>query len=179
MTLKGEWSSETTYSVGDVARYASREFYQCIRPCKAGTPCADALYWLPLPSPLAECVKMIMDMIAVVKDEIETDVGSDFAMVAPEYTKTTYSKGAVVRHSGKLYKAKAAIETAENWTAAHWDETTVGAEVAALNAAAETIPTNINDEGVTLTSGGHDYLVTVDASGEDPEVIATLIEEET
>ena len=40
------------------------------------------------------------------------------------------------------------------------------------------IPTNIDDEGITLKSGDNEYLVSIDASGDDPEVVATLIEEE-
>lgn len=47
------------------------------------------------------------------------------AWIAPEYTKTTYAKNQLVMHEGKLYYAKAAIGTAENWTASHWQETTI------------------------------------------------------
>lgn len=109
MTLKGEWSADTAYSVGDVARYSNGNFYQMVRPGKAGTPCPDALFWNVLPSPLQECAKMIMDMVAGIEAKI---------------------------------------------------------------------PTNIDDEGIVLKSGDDEYLVSVDASGEDPEVVATLIEEE-
>jgi hypothetical protein len=49
----------------------------------------------------------------------------------------------------------------------------------ALTAAAATIPTNIDDEGIVLKSGDNEYLVSVDATGETPEVVAELIEEET
>ena len=51
------------------------------------------------------------------------------AWVAPEYTKTTYAKNQLVMHEGKLYYAKAAIGTAENWTASHWQETTLAAVI--------------------------------------------------
>lgn len=40
------------------------------------------------------------------------------------------------------------------------------------------IPTNIDGEGITLTSGDDDYLITVDASGDDPELAVTKIVEE-
>lgn len=40
------------------------------------------------------------------------------------------------------------------------------------------IPTNINDESIVLKSGDNEYLVSVDATGDTPEVIAELIEEE-
>lgn len=52
------------------------------------------------------------------------------ANIAPEYDKTsTYAKDALVIYEGKLYKAKSAILTAEAWTAAHWDETTISANL--------------------------------------------------
>ena len=52
--------------------------------------------------------------------------------IAPEYDKTaTYAKDALVIYDGKLYAAKAAIETAEAWTPAHWEERTIAAAVAA------------------------------------------------
>ena len=41
------------------------------------------------------------------------------------------------------------------------------------------IPTNISDEAITLTSGDDEYLVTVDASGDEPELAVTKVEEET
>ena len=49
------------------------------------------------------------------------------AWIAPEYTKTTYAKNQLVMHEGKLYYAKSAIGSAENWTASHWTETTIAA----------------------------------------------------
>ena len=41
------------------------------------------------------------------------------------------------------------------------------------------IPTNIDDEGIVLKSGDNEYLVSVDATGDTPDVIAELIEAET
>lgn len=48
-----------------------------------------------------------------------------------------------------------------------------------IAAIAQTIPTNIDDEGIVL-KGTEDaeYLITVDDSGETPELDVTLIEEE-
>lgn len=40
-----------------------------------------------------------------------------------------------------------------------------------------TIPKNIDDEGVVLKSGDNEYLITVDDSGDTPELAVTLIEE--
>ena len=108
MTLKGEWSDDVTYSVGDVARYSNGIFYQMVRPGNAGVPCADALFWNILPSPLQEAAKMVMDMIGVVEAKI---------------------------------------------------------------------PTNIDNEAVTLSTATADYLITVDDSGDDPELTVTAITE--
>ena len=108
MTLKGEWSSVASYDASDVARYSNGTIYGCVK-ANTGAPCADALYWNPLSSPLQECAKMILDMVAGIEANI---------------------------------------------------------------------PTNIDDESIVLKSGDNEYLVSVDASGDDPEVVATLIEEE-
>ena len=40
------------------------------------------------------------------------------------------------------------------------------------------IPTNISDEAITLSTETADYLVTVDDSGDTPELAVTAIEEE-
>lgn len=44
-------------------------------------------------------------------------------------TKTDV-KDALVIYEGELYAAKAAIETAEAWTAAHWEKRTIAAAIA-------------------------------------------------
>ena len=173
MTLKGEWNSDTTYAVGDAARYPNGIFYQLVRPASAGTPCADALYWNILPSPLQECAKMIMDIAAALKAEIESGIASDLAMIAPEYTKTTYSKGDIRTHEGKLYKAKDNIGTAEDWTSSHWDEITVGGQIVALDSAVATIPTNIDEDSISLKTATSEYVITVDDSGDTPELVLT------
>lgn len=53
------------------------------------------------------------------------------AYIAPQYSATaTYSAKDLVFHNGVLYKAKSNIGTAEAWTAAHWEATTVAAVLA-------------------------------------------------
>ena len=62
----------------------------------------------------------------------DSGAASVSAMIAPAYSAaSTYAKDALVTHEGKLYKAKDAIGTAEAWTAAHWDETTLAAVISA------------------------------------------------
>ena len=51
------------------------------------------------------------------------------AQIAPDYDSTApYRKNQLVMQSKVLYRAKQDITTAEEWTAAHWEETTVAAE---------------------------------------------------
>ena len=47
-----------------------------------------------------------------------------------------------------------------------------------VKTAVATIPTNINDEAITLSTDTADYLITVDDSGDTPELTVTAIEEE-
>ena len=170
MNYKGAWDSGTDYSAGDVVVFTDNVAYVAVNDPPAGTTPHDTHFWNRVDQPIQEVIVMFYETlseIASVKDEI-----------APAYSKTTYSKGDIVSHSGKLYEAKADIGTAEDWTAAHWQEITIGATLTALNAAAATIPDNINDEAITLSTATADYLITVDDSGETPELDVTAIEEE-
>lgn len=106
MTLKGEFNSGTSYSVGDIVRYTDDVIYYLFKPCAAGTPCTDSLYWNRLEEPYYSCAKMVLDAMAL-------------------------------------------------------------------------IPNNISDEAITLSTETADYLITVDDSGDTPELAVTAIEEET
>lgn len=77
----------------------------------------------------------LTDGVLLYKDAagVETEVGTASsvlsllaALIAPVYSKKNFSAGDLCIHEGKLYTAKNNI-TAENWTAAHWTETTVSA----------------------------------------------------
>ena len=58
-------------------------------------------------------------------------LGENFA---DEYDSTaTYADGEYCIYSNVLYKCISAIETAEAWTAAHWEAVTVGEELSDLN----------------------------------------------
>lgn len=53
---------------------------------------------------------------------------------AAEYSASgIYAAGAFCTHGAKLYKCSTAITSAEAWTAAHWTETTVFAELSAIS----------------------------------------------
>ena len=54
-------------------------------------------------------------------------------MIAPEYSSTSiYNVGDYVVQSDKLYKCINAIESAEEWTPAHWNQVSIGKEVSDL-----------------------------------------------
>ena len=134
MNYKGAYSGTPKYNIGDVVVFENVPFY-LFNEAAAGTKPHDTHCWARLPQPLADVVIMFHSMLTTVNSSIstaQTTANNVSKMIAPEYTKTTYAEGAHVTHSGKLYVAKADIETAENWTAAHWDEVTVGAEILAL-----------------------------------------------
>ncbi len=66
---------------------------------------------------------------------------NDSKKISDRYQKKTYVKGATCIYGDTLYRAKADITTAEEWTAAHWEETNMetiraemAAEVSSLNA---------------------------------------------
>ena len=50
--------------------------------------------------------------------------------------------------------------------------------VGALDTAVAGIPKNIDDESISLKAGDNEYLITVDDSGETPELAVELIEAE-
>ena len=109
MKLKGDWSGDVGYSVGDVLRYTDGKVYHLQRPCSAGVPPVNTLYWGEADAITTACALFALDAVDM---------------------------------------AKAAI------------------------------PTNISDEAITLSTETADYLITVDDSGETPELTVTAIEEE-
>jgi len=83
--------------------------------------------------------------------------------LADEYSASkTYAVGDFVMHLDKLYRCKTAITTAEAWTAAHWEETSMGEETSALKSA---IVTKAEEDGYyeELTAGSAEQLVSTEA----------------
>ena len=59
---------------------------------------------------------------------------SDIAVIADPYNPdNTYAARAYCTHEGGFYKSNQAIDVAEAWTPSHWTQTTVAAELSALN----------------------------------------------
>ena len=66
--------------------------------------------------------------------------------LADEYSASqTYAVGDFVMHLDKLYRCKTAITTAEAWTAAHWEETSMGEETSALKSALDSAESRLYD----------------------------------
>lgn len=169
MKLKGDWDSGTSYSVGDVVRYTDGVIYHLQKPCAAGITPLDTLYWGKADSMTAQAALFALDAVGIAGSNTETEEAKVSALIAPEYSKKTYNAGDLVTHNKKLYKAKADINPADNaWTAAHWDETTVGA----------VIPKNISSDAISLMDGTDEYIITVDATGEEPALDVQIVTEE-
>ena len=112
MTLKGDYSGGTSYNVKDVVRWGNGEIYVLLKPCAAGNPPPDTLYWGKISGAIGEVISMMIDLMNT------------------------------------------------------------------MNTAIATIPANINDESIVLTSGDNEYLISVDATGDTPELAVELIEPE-
>ncbi len=134
MNYKGAYAGGTGYSVGDVVVFGDVA-YELFKAAAAGTSPHDTHYWRRVIQPTQDMVMLFHSMLNTMNGTIASQGTAESnlsKMIAPEYSKTTYAAHALVTKGGKLYYAKAAIEEAENWTAAHWQETTVGAEILAL-----------------------------------------------
>jgi len=118
--LKGYYSDNTSYNVGDVVIDTSvNGVYHLQKPCAKGTKPADNRYWGQLNQIAAEIVLLFAGQFA--------DLWSD---------------------------------------------------VADLQTAVASIPKNIDAESISLKSGDDEYLITVDATGDTPELAVEKIVEE-
>ena len=136
MKYKGAYSGSTNYSVGAVVVYTDGVAYEKFAASGAGVTPHDTHVWKRVPQPMQDVVLMFHSMISDMNINIsasKTTENNLSKMIAPEYSKKTYSAYDMVTHNGKLYYAKDDISPADSsWTAAHWQETTIGAEIAAL-----------------------------------------------
>lgn len=139
MNYRGAYNPGVSYRVGDVVVFTDGIPYCLQNPASAGTTCHDVRYWGILPRPVADIVIMMHNMLTGLEADAAASSAAETAisaMIAPEYTKKTYNEGEVVTHGGKLYAAKADIDPADaSWTAAHWEQTSVAALIAAVTPA--------------------------------------------
>lgn len=80
-----------------------------------------------------------------------TDATPD--LITKDYSELTFpvAEGKLCYHSGLLYKANQAIATSEEWTAAHWTQTTIETEITKTRKVYNTVADMLDDE--TLTAG--------------------------
>ena len=72
--------------------------------------------------------------------------------IAPTYDSTlTYTKGEVVEYSGKIYRAKQDISTAETWDSTHWSQISVASGFVDLDKAQVITGNKTFDQGSALS----------------------------
>lgn len=78
MKLKGTWSPETKYAIGDVVVYPiDNGVYHLQKLCSAGTTPFDSLYWRRLGQEAAEIVIMMMDMFDELFNRIPSNINEE------------------------------------------------------------------------------------------------------
>ena len=97
MKLKGDYSAEATYNVGDVVLFTNGNVYHLQKDAPTGTPPTDTMYWSLCEQTLSECAKMIMDI-----DKANDTSGSQHKL-ANNLTTTAAGKGLDARQ-GKALK---------------------------------------------------------------------------
>lgn len=136
MNYKGAYSGSTSYSIGDVVVFTDGVAYERFAEPGSGITPHEPRAWRRLDQPLQEAVVLLHSMITSITSTNSTqttNINNLTKMVAPAYSKKTYAEHELATKDGKLYYAKAPISPADtSWTASHWQETTVGAEILAL-----------------------------------------------
>lgn len=118
MKLKGTWSAETTYNVGDVVKYTDGLVYHLQQPAKAGTPCTNTLYWAMLDQELGEAVCLMLDAVNLAltqaQEEIEQYFVNDKTLVLASSTEDSDKRFAItVDDEGDISAAEIVEESEE------------------------------------------------------------------
>jgi hypothetical protein len=149
MKLKGDYSSGTSYNVGDVVRFQGK-VYNLQHPCPAGIPPVDTLYWGRTSQIVEDIVNLCMDAIDM--------ANSDDVQLEDDLTQTTAGKKALDAHQGKVLKGLIdAITVPDN----------IGPSSIVLNSSTES-----STKQFLLT-------IADPASGDDPELTITEIVPDT
>ena len=100
-----------------------------------------------------------------------TDATPD--LITEDYSELTFpvAEGTMCYHSGLLYKANQAIATSEEWTAAHWTQTTIEAEQSALKT--EIVNGTIEENLLRSELPGTSSTVTMDSNGNPVSIVHT------
>ena len=73
MNYCGNYSSGTSYNVGDIAIYTDGVPYILLKAAPAGTTCHDTLYWNRVQPPLADALVSMNSAINAMLDTIGSD----------------------------------------------------------------------------------------------------------
>lgn len=73
MNYCGNYSSGTSYNVGDIAIYTDGVPYILLKAAPAGTTCHDTMYWNRLQPPLADAIVSMNNAINSMLDTISSD----------------------------------------------------------------------------------------------------------
>jgi len=95
MKLKGNWSAETSYNVGEVVVFQGL-VYHLQRPCAAGVPPVNTLYWGLTDQITAVAAKLVMDGVEM------ADAGD--LTLEDDLLQTTAGKKALDAHQGYVLK---------------------------------------------------------------------------
>lgn len=122
MTLKGNYSAEETYDVGDIVKYTDNIVYHLIRPANAGTPCTDTLHWSMIDQDMGEAVCLMLDAVNLAmagaltqaQEEIEQYFVNDKTLVLASSTEDSDKRFAItVDDEGDISAAEIVEESEE------------------------------------------------------------------
>jgi len=65
MKLRGNYSPNVTYNIGDVVKYTDDVVYHLQYPCPAGVPPVDTRFWSRCEQMVIQCALMIMDALEI------------------------------------------------------------------------------------------------------------------
>lgn len=81
MKLKGNYSADVTYSVGDVVLDSDKEVYILQNAAPAGSAPKNTLYWGRLSQPLDDVARMIMDGLGLAQDIVDNYFLNDQTLI--------------------------------------------------------------------------------------------------
>jgi len=155
------YDSTKTYVIGDYAYY-NEVLYRCTTAITT-VESWNSGHWTE--------VKVGSE----IKDVKNSAAAANSDVIADTYDATkTYAVGDYVIYNGKLYRCNTTISTAEAWTAGHWMQTNVGAEVGGLKSApckdeitslllADPIPDTV--QAITFDASGNVQTITHSRDG--------------
>lgn len=121
MTLKGTWSADITYSVGDVVKFTDGFSYHLQHPCKAGVPPVETRWWGKVSAPVADAVSLILDAMEVMNSALEmlsatipTNISEDAIVLKSSTPESDKSFIVTVDDDGDLTATEIIEEDAEN-----------------------------------------------------------------